>query len=148
MQEPMMGSWMLRMLCALWLVVAHDLLEYRYGWRPVKFVLFNLYCSTWRGVLKMFASEIISNLASESLEIKFSRSYLQRRKLGKSRQKRVLDNLEMSKLQEIFTTVTVRCHRVSSLRETRCFAKFFRKLFCFEQERTFKDSSKKLTVYN
>jgi len=87
MQEPMMGSWMMWMLRALWLVVAHNLLEYRYGWRSGKFVLFNLYCSTWRAVLKMFGGEIISNLASESLEKKFSCSYLQRRKLGKSRQK-------------------------------------------------------------
>ena len=34
--------------------------------------------------------------------------------------KRALDYFRMSELQEIF------CHRVSSLRETRCFAKCFR----------------------
>ena len=45
--------WMLR---ALWLVVAHDLLEYRYM-GDVTQNLFNqfwLFCSTWRAVLKMF----------------------------------------------------------------------------------------------
>ena len=42
--------WMLR---ALWLVVAHDLLEYRYM-DDVTGNLFSLFCSTWHAVLKMF----------------------------------------------------------------------------------------------
>ena len=42
--------WILR---ALWLVVAHDLLEYRYM-DDVTGNLFPLLCSTWRAVLKMF----------------------------------------------------------------------------------------------
>ena len=42
--------WMLR---AMWLVVAHDLLEYRYM-DDVKGNLFSLFCSTWHAVLKMF----------------------------------------------------------------------------------------------
>ena len=42
--------WMLR---ALWLVVAHDLLEYRYM-DNVTENLFSLFCSTWHAVLKMF----------------------------------------------------------------------------------------------
>ena len=41
--------WMLR---ALWLVVAYDLLEYRYM-DDVTGNLFSLFCSTWRAVLKM-----------------------------------------------------------------------------------------------
>ena len=44
--------WMLR---ALWLVVAHDLLEYRYI-NDVTRNLFSLFCSTWHAVLKMFVS--------------------------------------------------------------------------------------------
>ena len=42
--------WMLR---ALWLVLAHDLLEYRYM-DDVTGNLFSLFCSTWHAVLKMF----------------------------------------------------------------------------------------------
>ena len=41
------------MLRALWLVVAHDLLEYRYM-DDVTGNLFSLFCSTWHAVLKMF----------------------------------------------------------------------------------------------
>ena len=37
----------------LWLVIAHDLLEYSYM-NDVTGNLFSLFCSTWRGVLKMF----------------------------------------------------------------------------------------------
>ena len=40
-------------------------------------------------------------------------------KNGEMEAKRVLDNLRMSKLREIFTTVVIVCHR--------CFAKCFRK---------------------
>ena len=40
---------------------------------------------------------------------KFSRSYLQRRKMEKRKQKKALDYLGMSKLQEIFTTVAIVC---------------------------------------
>ena len=44
---------MMWMLFALWLVVAHDLSEYRYM-VDVTANLFSLFCSTWRLVLKMF----------------------------------------------------------------------------------------------
>ena len=44
---------MMWMLHALWLVVAHDLLEYRYM-DDVTGNLFSLFCSTWHAVLKMF----------------------------------------------------------------------------------------------
>ena len=55
--------WMLR---ALWLVVAHDLLEYRYM-DDVTGNLFSLFCSTWRAVLKMFV-RLFRIKASEILE--------------------------------------------------------------------------------
>ena len=41
------------MLRALWLVVAHDLSEYRYM-DDVTGNLFSLFCSKWSAVLKMF----------------------------------------------------------------------------------------------
>ena len=44
---------MIWMLFALWLVVAHDLSEYRYM-VDVTANVFSLFCSTWRLVLKMF----------------------------------------------------------------------------------------------
>ena len=55
--------WMLR---ALWLFVAHDLLEYRYM-DDATGNLFSLFCSTWLAVLKMFV-RLFRIKASESLE--------------------------------------------------------------------------------
>ena len=52
-------------LCALWLVVAYDLLEYRHGWRHGKIVFFVL-SNMARGFENV--CEIISNWASEGLE--------------------------------------------------------------------------------
>ena len=64
-----------------------------------------------------------------------------RQKNGETGTKRALDYLKMPKLQEIFTTAA---DRVSSLWETRPFCKMFSPLFCFEQEKTLKNFSKKL----
>ena len=96
--------WMLR---ALWLVVAHDLLEYRYM-DDVTRNLFSLFCSTWRAVLKMFV-RLFQIKASESLKKRISKSYL-KEKNGEKERKRVLYNLRMPKLQEIFTRVAIVCH--------------------------------------
>ena len=49
--------------------------------------LFSLFCSTWHTDLKMHVCEIISDLEGESKEKKFTRSYLQRRKMEKWRPK-------------------------------------------------------------
>ena len=54
------------MLCVLWLVVAHDLSEYRYMEEGTE-NLFCLFCSTWRTVLKMFV-RLFPIKASEILE--------------------------------------------------------------------------------
>ena len=66
--KTMMFYTMMWMLHALWLVVAHDLLEYRYM-DDVRGNLFSLFCSTWRAVLKMFV-RLFRIKASESLEKK------------------------------------------------------------------------------
>ena len=79
--------WMLRALC---LVIAHDLSEYM---DEVTRNLFSLFCSTWRAVLKMFV-RLLRIKASEILEKKFNRSYLQERKLEKRGQKKLLTTLE------------------------------------------------------
>ena len=44
-----------------------------------------------------------------------SRSYLQRRKMEKRGQKALLSTLKSPKLQEIFTTVAIVCHRYEGL---------------------------------
>ena len=62
--------------------------------------------------------------ASKSLKKTLSRSYLQQ----ETDTERALYNLRMPKLQEIFTTIAIVFHRG----ETRCFAKMFSPLFCFE----------------
>ena len=48
--------------------------------------LFSLFCSTWRAVLKMFV-RLFRIKASESLEKRLSKSYLQRRKMEERREK-------------------------------------------------------------
>ena len=62
------------MLRTLQLVIAHDLLEYRYM-DDVTGNVFSLFCSTWRAILKMFV-RLTWIQASESLEKKISKSYL------------------------------------------------------------------------
>ena len=78
------------MLRTLQLVVAHDLLEYRYM-DDVTGNVFSLFCSTWRAILKMFV-RLIWIQASENLEKKISKSYLhysyyKEKKMEKRRQK-------------------------------------------------------------
>ena len=58
----------------------------------------------------LVSSSVCSPQAGESLEKAFSRSYLQRKKKGEIKAKRVLDNLRMSKVQEISTSVAIVCH--------------------------------------
>ena len=66
------------MLGALWLVVAHDLSEYRYM-DDVTRNLFSLFCSTWRAVLKMFVG-LFRIKASEILEKSSTRGNYNRKK--------------------------------------------------------------------
>ena len=51
-----------------------------------------------------------------------------------------IDYLRMPKLQEIFTTVAIVCHRYEKL----AVLQNVWPLFCFEQEKTLKNLSKKL----
>ena len=73
--------------------------------------LFSLFCPTWRGILKMFVRlfRIEQVKASEKIA---GATY---KKNGETETKRVLDNLRMSKLQEIFTRVSIVCHRYERL---------------------------------
>ena len=80
------------MLLALLLVVAHDLSEHRYM-DDVTRNLFCLFFSTWCAVLKMFV-RLFQIKASEILEKKFNKSYLQERKIKKQGQKELLTTLE------------------------------------------------------
>ena len=66
---------------------------------------------------------------------------MERRKYGETETKRVLDNLRMSKLRVIFTTVAIICYRYERLAVCK---KMFSPLFCFEQEKTSKNFLKKL----
>ena len=77
------------MLRTLQLVVAHDLLEYRYM-DDVTGNVFSLFFSTWRAILKMFV-RLIWIQASETLEKKLARAictiYITKKKMEKKRQK-------------------------------------------------------------
>ena len=80
-------------LPALWLVVAHDLLEYRYI-DDVTGDLFSLFCSTWRAVLKMFV-RLCRIKASENLEKSLAGAIYKKKKNGETETKRALDYLRM-----------------------------------------------------
>ena len=100
------------MLRALWLVVAHDLLEYRYM-DDFTGNLFSLFSSTWRAVLKTFV-RLFRIKASESLGKSLARATT-KKKNGETETKKALDYLRMPKLQEIFTTVAIVCPRYERL---------------------------------
>ena len=72
-----------------------------------------------------------------------SGSYLQRRKMEKRGQKELLSTQESPKLQEIFTTVAIVCHRYERLAACQIFSP----LFCFEQEKKLKTELFEETVY-
>ena len=63
-----------------------------------------------------------------------------RNKNGETGTKRALDYFRMPKLQEIFTTAAIVFHRYERLAVLQMFSP----LFCFEQEKTLKNFSKKL----
>ena len=74
--------------------------------------LFSLFCPTWRGVLKMFVRLFrIEQVKASEKKIAGATN----KKNGETETKRVLDNLRMSKLQEILTTVSIECHRYERL---------------------------------
>ena len=124
--------WMLR---ALWLVVAHDLSEYRYI-DDVTRSLVCLFCSTWRAVLKMFV-RLLRIKASWILRKKFNRSYLQETKMEKRGQKELLTTLECLNYKKSLPS----CFIAS---KDSPFSKMFSPLFCFAQEKALKNFSKKL----
>ena len=101
--------WKLR---ALWLVLAHDLSEYRYM-DDITRNLFSLFCSTWRAVLKMFV-RFSFGLKQVKSPKKVQQELFTRKKNGETGTKRALDYFRMPKLQEIFTTAIV-FHRYERL---------------------------------
>ena len=66
-----------------------------------------------------------------------------KKKNGEMETKRVLDNLRMSKVQEIFTTVSVVCHRYERLTVLPMFSPSF----CLERVKVLKNVSKKPHEY-
>ena len=112
------------MLRALWLVVAHDLLEYRY----MDDVRRNLF-SFWKCLWDYFGKRMWK------LPKKFKRELFTKKRNEEKETKRVLDNLRMPKLEEIFTAVLIRDSQ---------FCKMFSRLFCFEQVKARKSFSENL----
>ena len=108
-----------------------------HGWRHGKLVFFVLF-NMARGFENV--CEIISDWGKWKLRKKFSRSYLQRRKMEKRRPKKLL------------TTWQCLNYKKSSQQLPSCvfatrdslFCKMFSLLFFFEQEKTVKNFSKKL----
>ena len=108
-----------------------------YVWSHGKLVFFVLF-NMARGFENV--CEIISDWGKWKLRKKFSRSYLQRRKMEKRRPKKLL------------TTWQCLNYKKSSQQLPSCviatrdsmFCKMFSPLFCFEQEKTLKNFSKKL----
>ena len=126
--------WMLR---ALWFVVAHDLLEYRYT-DDVTGNLFSLFCSTWHAVLKMFV-RLFRIVASEWFG-KSLAGFIYKEEKWRNGEKKIL------------TTCQCLNYKKSSQQLPSCvfttrdslFYKMFSLLFFFEQAKTVKNFSKKL----
>ena len=101
--------------------------------------LFSLFCSTWRAVLKMFV-RLFRIKASEILEKSSTGAIYKKKKMEKRGQK------------ELLTTLECLNYKKSSQQLPSCFiamrdspfCKMFSPLFCFEQEKTLKNFSKKL----
>ena len=89
-------------------------------------------------VLKMFV-RLFWIKASEILK-KVQQELFARKKNGEMGTKRALDYVRMPKLQEIFTTAAIVFHRYERLAVLQMFSPSF----CFEQEKTLKNFSKKL----
>ena len=110
--------WMPR---ALWLVVAHDPWEYR-DMGDITRNLFSLFCSR-RAVLKLFV-RLFWITQVKDLKKKKLRGAITKKINGNKGNKKSSWELENAcKVQEIFTTAVIMCHR---LRETRSFGKCFR----------------------
>ena len=75
--------------------------------------LFSLFCPTWRWVLKMFVT--LFRIKQAKASKKNQQELFTNEKNGEAETKRVLDNVRMSKLQEILTTVSIECHRQERL---------------------------------
>ena len=127
--------WMLR---ALWLVVAHDLLEYRYM-NDVTGDLFSLFLFNMARGFEIVC-EIISDWGKWKLRKNFSRKYLQRRKMEKRRPKKLLATWQCLNYKKSSQQLPS-C--VFATRDS-LFCKMFSPLFFFEQEKTVKNFSKKL----
>ena len=127
---------MMRILRSLWLVVAHDLSEYRYMDDVSRNLLF-CFCSTgarfWK-CLRLFRIK-----ESEKFE-KSSTGAIYKKEKYRNGAKKALDYFRMPKLQEIFTTAAIVFHRYERLAVLQMFSPSF----CFEQEKTLKKFSKKL----
>ena len=101
-------------------ILAHGLLEYRHT-DDVTGSLCSLFYSTCWAVLKMFAR--LFQITKRRL--------LTNKKNGETKTKRVLDDLKIPKLVEIFTTVAIECHRYERFFKT--VLKMFSQLYCFTQ---------------
>ena len=126
--------WTLR---TLWLVVAHDLLEYRYM-DDVTANLLSLFCSTWHAVLKMFV-RLFRIEASESFGKSLAGAIYKDETWRNGDQKSywLLDNAYYKKSSQQLPSC------VLATRDS-LFCKMFSPLFFFEQEKTVKNFSKKL----
>ena len=127
------------MLRELWLVVAHDLLEYRYMNDVTGNLTFSLFCSTWRAVLKMFV-RLFRIKASENLWKSLGR-VITKKKNGETETKKALDYLTMPWNYKKSSQQLPSC--VIATRAS-LFCKIFSPLISFEQEKTVKNFSKKL----
>ena len=122
---------MMRMLRALWLVVAHDLSEYRYMTsRESCFLCFVQHGARfWKCLWDYFGLKQVKSSKKVQQEL------FTRKKNEETGTKRALDYFSMPKLQ---TNLHNSCHRVSSLWETRRFAKCFRHYSALSKKRRWK----------
>ena len=101
------------MLRALWLVVAHDLLEDRYM-DDVTGIFF--LCFVRNGAQLWKFCEIIFGLKQvKAWQKRLAEAIYKEEKWRNGDKRAQIDYLRMPKLQEIFTTVAIMCHRYETL---------------------------------
>ena len=111
-----------------------------YTWMMSRETCLICFVLKWRAVLTILVRLFRIKQVKASKKVK--QDLFTKRKIEERETKRVLDYLRKLKLQEIFTTVAI-ASCVIATRDS-LFCKMFSPLFCFEQEKTLKNYSKKL----
>ena len=101
-----------------------------------------MFCPTWRAVLKMFATFFRIKQVLTSLEKSLAWAVYKSKKNEDTETKKVLGDLKMPKLEEIFTSVAIAWHCHARLAVLKIFARSI----CFELVKALRNFWEKLST--